>query len=64
MTIAHRRETVQRHPLYEIQERAQALEHEILQSKATREDLISHLLTMNMLVRGLIAVGLAEVEGK
>lgn len=51
------------HPLYEIQERARALETEIIGGKVgSTEVLVSHLLTMNMLVRGLIAVAIAEIE--
>ena len=52
-----------RHPLYEIAERARALEAEIIGGKVgSTEVLVGHLLTMNMLVRGLIAVAIAEME--
>lgn len=51
------------HPLYEIAERARALETEIIGGKVgSTEVLVGHLLTMNMLVRGLIAVAIAEME--
>lgn len=64
-----RRETFERaakrHPLYEIRDQANALERDIIGSKiGDAEALLSNVLTLTMLVRGLIAVSLAEVEQK
>lgn len=60
-----RRDSVKTHPLYELQARAHALEDEIIKGKVgSTEVLVSHLLVQNMLIRGLIAVALADVEVK
>lgn len=53
------------HPLYEIQARAHALEDEIIKGRVgSTEVLVGHLLVQNMLIRGLIAVAIGEMEAK
>lgn len=68
MTIAHRRQEHEKttvHPLYEIRHRAELLERELIETKiGDTEALLEHLLKMNMLIRGLISVALAELEQK
>jgi hypothetical protein len=52
-----------KHPLLEIRDRANALEREIINTKiGDTEALLANVLTLTMLVRGLIAVAMAEVE--
>lgn len=52
-----------RHPLYEIRERANKLETEIIEcARGDTEALLEKVLTLTMLVRGLISVGIANWE--
>lgn len=52
-----------RHPLYEIRDRANQLECDIIGSKIDdTEALLSNVLTLTTLVRGLIAVAIGEME--
>lgn len=54
-----------KHPLYELQSRANQLESEIIAcDPGNTEELIKKVLRLTALVRGLIAVGLAEVEDR
>ena len=51
------------HPLYEIQDRFRALETDIIHGKVgSTEVLVSHLLTMTCLIRGMLAVAITELE--
>ena len=51
------------HPLYEIRDRANQLERDIIGSKTDdTEALLANVLTLTTLVRGLIVVAIAEME--
>ena len=58
-----REKSAPRHPLYEIRDRANQLERDIIGSKTDdTEALLANVLTLTTLVRGLIVVAIAEME--